>query len=498
MKYLIPLISVLALSACDYAQPVERPGAPAVSRNARPYAPDPSTDRRQVVVAGRPMNASDPEAVSFRDVNVCDAAEIVLVAELGLAVTCSASGKLSLNFPKTTAKNLYEAFSASLGRIGVKVSWDGKSLALTGGNGGEASAQFGVMPDGLPSGELVSEDVQAYTYETLPDPIERRILSETFATSSLGVRFFPSLSSIDQFSQLGSSLGLDLQGSVLAGGILAVGGLNDLDILATALSDSANLTVPIEVSGASEASIEALSTAFVGLNISYDPDNSSIWVSGPSQVVIESIPVLRSRFRPGKDVRIDAVFLAYDATDLRSFDLTGSFDLGFGDLRVMSGKLPIGTPLNLVVDQMVETGSASVVSRPSLTTSTGQTSRFVSGSQVPILSSIGDEGEQNFDYRDTGVVISATPQLLPSGRYKVRLNVEVSSVDGVGISDNPTFTTREVATTIEIASGETVALSGLELAEKSSTKGRSLLLPSSASQTVTRSLAFFVSVTDDF
>jgi Flp pilus assembly secretin CpaC len=328
--------------------------------------------------------------------------------------------------------------------------------------------------------------------------VERRIVDAQFQTDSLHVRLFSSFGSIDAFDDLVNKLGLDVSGTVSPGGILAIGSVSDISTLQAVADASGSATVPIEVSAVSEQSLEALNASYAGIGFAFDPDNSTLWLTGNADLISEALPAVRSRFTRARDVTVDAVFVAYDQTSVDSFDTELAFNIGSGDASILSGKLPVGTPVSFFVDKLVASGSAAVLSRPSVTTSTGSSARFQSGASVPVIGSIGEEGEQDIAYRDTGVVVSVSPSLLPSGRIRLRITLEVSSVDGLGVSDNPTFTRRVVSSTVEVASGETVALSGLEYQDRSASSADRLFFPSRNSGSSSQSLAFFLTATYDY
>lgn len=108
-----------------------------------------------------------------------------------------------------------------------------------------------------------------------------------------------------------------------------------------------------------------------------------------------------------------------------------------------------------------------LLARPSLTVTNNQEGEIQIGSQVPIEQgeSIGSGGiaTTNIQYRDTGIVLSVTPQINNGGVVNLVINQSLSSVDGgaTGVKNNPVFNNQEITTTVVVRDGENVVLGGL-------------------------------------
>jgi len=107
-----------------------------------------------------------------------------------------------------------------------------------------------------------------------------------------------------------------------------------------------------------------------------------------------------------------------------------------------------------------------VLAEPNLIALNGQTATFLAGGEFPIPVSQGISGAVTVEFREFGVQLAFTPTIL--GREMIRLNVapEVSELDfsaAVQIAGFtvPGLTQRRAETTIELASGSTIAIAGL-------------------------------------
>jgi len=108
-----------------------------------------------------------------------------------------------------------------------------------------------------------------------------------------------------------------------------------------------------------------------------------------------------------------------------------------------------------------------LLARPSLTVANNQEGDIQIGSQVPVEQgqSIGTGGiaTTNIQYRDTGIVLSITPQINNDGIVNLTIRQELSSVDrgATGVNNNPVFNNQEINTTVVVRDGESVVLGGL-------------------------------------
>ncbi|MDB2444462.1 hypothetical protein N9X66_04860 [Gammaproteobacteria bacterium] len=108
-----------------------------------------------------------------------------------------------------------------------------------------------------------------------------------------------------------------------------------------------------------------------------------------------------------------------------------------------------------------------LLARPSLTVINNQEGEIQIGSQVPVQQgqSLGNAGVSttNIQYRDTGIVLSITPQINSDGIVNLSIRQELSSVESgaEGVNNNPIFNNQEINTTVVVRDGENVVLGGL-------------------------------------
>lgn len=128
--------------------------------------------------------------------------------------------------------------------------------------------------------------------------------------------------------------------------------------------------------------------------------------------------------------------------------------------------------LNLVLDAASRDGVAKILAEPNLTTLTGQPADFLAGGEYPIPVPQGD-GQVAIEYNDFGVGLGFLPVVLDSGTINLKVDVSVSDLVpanslqvGVGSGvDNqffvPALTKRSASSTVELATGQTIAIAGM-------------------------------------
>ncbi len=144
---------------------------------------------------------------------------------------------------------------------------------------------------------------------------------------------------------------------------------------------------------------------------------------------------------------------------LRLADDTGTAGLLAGSVR--NGDLD----LNGVLDALAREGLVSVLAEPTLTAVSGETAEFLAGGEFPVP--VGyDNGQLTIEFKEFGVRLAFTPTVLADGRISLRVRPEVSELTEAGAIrlqniSVPALATRRAETTVELASGQSLAIGGL-------------------------------------
>ncbi|MBK9253110.1 MAG: hypothetical protein IPM70_15120 [Proteobacteria bacterium] len=119
------------------------------------------------------------------------------------------------------------------------------------------------------------------------------------------------------------------------------------------------------------------------------------------------------------------------------------------------------------IDLLQQKGMAFVLAEPTLNCRSGGVARFVSGGEVPIPVTDG-LGATDVQYKEYGVILEIKPRADRSGGIYAEVEVELSQLDpSVRVGDFPGFVKRRTSTAINVMAGETVALAGLHVRERS-------------------------------
>jgi len=122
-----------------------------------------------------------------------------------------------------------------------------------------------------------------------------------------------------------------------------------------------------------------------------------------------------------------------------------------------------------VIDALAKDNLAHVLAEPNLTVISGQSASFQVGGEYPVPVSQG-LGAVSITYKSFGVQLSFLPTVLSDGRINLHVKPEVSelsSINSASITTGtstlvvPSLTTRRAETTVELGSGESLAIAGM-------------------------------------
>jgi pilus assembly protein CpaC len=123
------------------------------------------------------------------------------------------------------------------------------------------------------------------------------------------------------------------------------------------------------------------------------------------------------------------------------------------------------TILAPTLDLLMQNGHAKMLSSPDLVTMPGRQATFLVGGQIPIPYASGP-GQIAIEYKDFGVRLDITPQILGDGSVRTKIAPEVSDLDfqdAVIVSgfSIPALKTSKLATEVVTQSGESIIMGGL-------------------------------------
>lgn len=253
---------------------------------------------------------------------------------------------------------------------------------------------------------------------------------------------------------------------------------SDIQVEAVALTDAdgnvINRVVLSGNAGSTDDADKALAIAgqFAGGSANV---TSVISVSGPQQVMLK-VTVAEVNRSLAKQFGID---------------LTGSYTNGGLTTKLISTQ-PIGGASNLFsnnglevgvdigglsidaqIRAMEQRGAARTLAEPLLTAMSGQSADFFAGGEFPVPTNVSD-GEVSVGYKEFGVKLGFTPTIKSNGNIALVVDTTSSelSTEGsitVGNSTLLGIKRRTAKTSVEIATGQTLAIGGL-IEEKTRTQ----------------------------
>src|SRR5207248_6992637 len=141
---------------------------------------------------------------------------------------------------------------------------------------------------------------------------------------------------------------------------------------------------------------------------------------------------------------------------------------GFGVplTATLFGGLP-NSDLIMFLQALAENQYIRILAEPTLVARSGQEASFLAGGQFPIpVSNLnGGTTQISIDYKDFGIQLHFTPNVLGNGRIQLKVEPEVSQLSDVGAvtvlgTRVPSVLTRRVAATLELNTGQTFAIAG--------------------------------------
>src|SRR5437763_12653655 len=115
---------------------------------------------------------------------------------------------------------------------------------------------------------------------------------------------------------------------------------------------------------------------------------------------------------------------------------------------------------------MQRNGMMTILAETNLTAASGRPASFLAGGEIPIPTPGNQAGQITVQYKPFGVALEFTPTLIKTNRIALRVKPEVSALSRLGAVkangvDLPSFPVRRADTTVEVSSGQTLAIAGL-------------------------------------
>lgn len=115
--------------------------------------------------------------------------------------------------------------------------------------------------------------------------------------------------------------------------------------------------------------------------------------------------------------------------------------------------------LGMTIQALVNNGKARILSRPSLTTMSGEQATIQIGGQIPY--SISNMTGTTIRFKDYGIILQCKPIVDDDDKITVAVHAEVSNLSGQSVDGQPIISTRHAEAVVNLASGTSMLIGGL-------------------------------------
>ena len=269
----------------------------------------------------------------------------------------------------------------------------------------------------------------------------------------------------------------DAEGRQIAGFDIAVkrdlnglrAGLHQLlpqaDIRIEGLGDGVMLAGSVANAAESQQAYE-LAGRLVG-----DPNKviNSITIQGRDQVMLK-VTVAEVQRSIIKQLGIDLNGSIGYGTTVFKFNTDNPFSVQ-GQPLSNSSLLASTKTVNATLRAMEQAGVLRTLAEPNLTAISGESANFLAGGEFPVFGGVSCDQTGHCQttvlYKKFGVALAFTPVVLGEGRISLKVKTEVSELTnefGLTVSGGgtiPGLKTRQAETTVELASGGSLAMAGM-------------------------------------
>lgn len=152
-----------------------------------------------------------------------------------------------------------------------------------------------------------------------------------------------------------------------------------------------------------------------------------------------------------------------------TFGTPGSF-YGGQNYHHISGK--VGAPVDVMLQALVTQGKAEILSRPNITTLSGEQANILIGGEIPVPTT--KDGEISIEWREYGIKLNIEPTSDDAENITAKVQAEISTLDyahqiSTSAGTIPGLTSRKAGTSVSLRSGSALAIGGLLNSEDAKT-----------------------------
>jgi pilus assembly protein CpaC len=157
-----------------------------------------------------------------------------------------------------------------------------------------------------------------------------------------------------------------------------------------------------------------------------------------------------------------------DVTEIKTAMANTSATIKGGQWLVHTGGDSNG--LSALLEALASESFASVLAEPTLVALSGKTATFKAGGEEGyIVKQTGNEGNTT-EFKEWGTSIEFTPVVMSEDRINITVKPVVSTVNYENGNSTPSLVTKEAETTVELGSGQSLAIAGLLQTNKNTSR----------------------------
>jgi pilus assembly protein CpaC len=256
------------------------------------------------------------------------------------------------------------------------------------------------------------------------------------------------------------------------------------------------LNLDLEVAVDTTALQKLLRRSIPGTKITVDTIDKNVILGGTAANISEAkfAEEIANKFSPGvvntirvtgedqvmlkvRVVEVQRNVLKQFGVDLQALLQIGKFAVNLASITQVGGVIPSLTSGNGykgvytdgtnsvtgVIRAMESDGLLKTLAEPNLTAVSGQAAKFHAGGQLPYetCTTTGGVRDCTVTFKDYGITLGFTPEVLSEGRINLKINTEVSEISSVKVDGFPALDTRSADTVVELPSGGSMMIGGL-------------------------------------
>lgn len=150
---------------------------------------------------------------------------------------------------------------------------------------------------------------------------------------------------------------------------------------------------------------------------------------------------------------------ALSSSGLSAGSAPGLF-FGGESYRDGSGRTPYRNNINVTLEALVTQSRAKILSRPSITTMSGEAAVIQVGGEIPYTTR-DSNGVANTSYKDYGIILQFRPVVDAENRIVSSIHAEISKPNGEYVDGQPVLERRRTDSVVTVSPGSTMVIGGL-------------------------------------